>query len=109
MTITKEEFEEWQRDIGIAQQTHPNAFANGPFIRSLFKVSQNIDIAGQNVGHLTRATDQISISLVNFKKVVEQNNRNTENLSRKLYWLNVVLTCATAFGALATLLLLFKK
>ena len=109
MTITREEIDGWQKDIHKAEQTHPNSFANAPFIRSFFKISQNMDVVGQYIGHLTSATRGINSSLENFKKVVEENNRNTENLSKKIFWLNVVLALATLLGAAATILLVFKK
>lgn len=106
---TKEELEEWGKDKKIAEGTHPNAFANGPFIRSLFKVSQNIDVVGQFLGRLTSITEKINSSLNELQQTIKESNQNSKKLSNKLLWLNVVLTIATVVGAIATAILAFKK
>jgi hypothetical protein len=107
--ITNQDLEEWKRDIKLAENTHPNSFANAPFIRSFFKVSQNIDIVGQFIARLTGSAREIDDSLKALNIVIKASNENANKLANKLFWLNVILTAATVIGAVATVMLIFKK
>ena len=103
--ITPEELNEWKKDVNLADKTHPNSFANGPFLRSLFKVSQNIDTTGQFLGRLSGTAHEINISLSGLKKVIEDSNNVSGYLAKKVFWLNVVLAIATIIGAIATVVM----
>ena len=57
---------------------------------------------------ISNSADGITNSVNEFKKSVELIGKSSENLSRKLFWLNVFLAIATLIGAIATACLFFK-
>ena len=44
--MNQNDLNEWKKDIAEAQQTYPT-FANGPFVRSLFKMTQEVSSVSQ--------------------------------------------------------------
>ena len=79
----------------------------------MVKSAADIETSAENVGErvtlLAQVATEISISLNDFKQVIKVSNDNSTKLSGKLFWLNVVLASATAVGAVATVILAFKK
>ncbi len=106
--ITNEESQDWQRDIGEAQQTHPNAFANGPFVKSLFRTAQQLSIVEQRLVSLAKAVRDSGDSLQKFVSIAERAVESSDKLGRRLFWLNVVLASATVVGAIATVIIAIR-
>ncbi len=95
--IIKEELEEWRQDIKIAGNTPSSHFANGPFLRSLFKVSQNIDVVGQHIGHLSSATREVKNSLSRASEDIRNSNSQIERLQKAGAWLTAVIVLTGIF------------
>lgn len=96
----REDLEERQKNIKQADNTHPREFANGPFIRSLFNVSEQISSTSQQVVHLTGSVRKVNESLGNLTKEINNFNQATTQLTtkaNKLIWWYVILT-----GVIAT-------
>lgn len=54
------------------------------------------------------SADEIKQSVDQFRASVEKIGDSSDRLSRRLYWLNLILTFATVVGAIATVALIFK-
>ncbi|MDR3547754.1 MAG: hypothetical protein P4M11_05730 [Candidatus Pacebacteria bacterium] len=105
--ITNEELQDWQKDIQEATQTHPNAFANGPFLRAIFRATQQISVVEQRLVSLTKAVRDTNDSMIRFTEIIEKSIESSNKLASKLFWLNVVLALATGIGAIATAIIAF--
>jgi len=106
--MTSQEFEEWKTDISGAENTHPNSFANGPFLKALFRVSQEIDSTSQMISYLKRQVYQVSVSLDNLTKEIQDFSKVTTELSgkaNKLIWWYVILTAVIAGATIINLFL----
>lgn len=57
---------------------------------------------------IVKSAADIEAAVENFKVAVEKIGESSDTLSKKLLWLNIVLTVATAVGAVATAILAFK-
>lgn len=51
---------------------------------------------------------EIKEAVDKFKEVAENTGKSSDNLSKKVFWLNIVLAGATLIGAIATVILAFK-
>jgi len=94
MAIEKEEQKEWEAEVGRAANTYPH-FANGPFVKSIYRAVKELNTVGELIEHLTKA--------------VETSSDSADKLGRRLFWLNFILAIATVVGAIATVALVFKK
>lgn len=77
-------------------------------VKSAADIEASAKDVGQRITNFLGVVNEINISLVELKNVIKTSNNNSEKLSNKLLWLNVVLTIATAVGAIATAILAFK-
>lgn len=92
--LIKEELEEWQQDIRRAENTPDSHFANGPFIKSLFKTSQNISGVGQQIIYLSDAVNSI-------KTVLNTASENIKSSSESSTQLTKALNKLTRYGVIA--------
>lgn len=58
---------------------------------------------------ISSSTNEIKKTLESFNGTVEDIGDSSSNLSRKLLWLNIVLTLATLIGALAAIVQVYKQ
>lgn len=56
----------------------------------------------QKAGIVVRCTEDIETAIKSFEKALSKNSEVSKNLTKKLLWLNIVLTIATLLGAVAT-------
>jgi len=77
-------------------------------VKSAADIETSAKDVGQCITNFLGAVNEINISLNELKNVIKTSNDNSDKLSKKLFWLNFVLTVATVIGAIATALLVFK-
>jgi hypothetical protein len=58
---------------------------------------------------MVKSAADIESAVTDFKAVAKNIGDSSGELSKKLLWLNIVLTIATAVGAIATVILVFKR
>ena len=54
----------------------------------------------QKMGIIVRCTEDIEESLKSLEDSMNQNAESSENLSKKIFWLNIVIAIATLIGTL---------
>jgi len=74
-------------------------------VKSASDIEASAKDVGQRITNFLGVVNEINISLNNLKDVIKTNNDSSEKLSRKLFWLNVILASATVIGAVATAIL----
>lgn len=57
---------------------------------------------------LQESAREVKKSVDEFRESVENIGKSSDKLSRKVFWLDVILATATAVGAIATAVLVFK-
>jgi hypothetical protein len=57
---------------------------------------------------MVKSAADIESAVNDFKIVAKDIGKSSDGLSKKLLWLNIVLTIATVLGAVATIILAFK-
>ncbi len=62
----------------------------------------------KSTADIQSSTQEIKQSIDRFKKVAEDIGESSDRLSKKLFWLNVVLAAGTIVGAVATAIIAFK-
>lgn len=63
----------------------------------------------QKMGIIVRCTEDIESKLERLTQTMEQNSNAQDSLANKLFWLNVVLTAATAIATVAGVLGMVHK
>lgn len=77
-------------------------------VKSASDIERSAKDVGERVTILAQVANEINISLSELKNVIKKSNDNSDQLSQKLFWLNVVLASATVVGAVATVILAWK-
>ena len=62
-----------------------------------------------NAAIRVKSAQDIEIAINDFNKTINMLGRQSDDLSRRVFWLNVILVFATSIAAVATLLIFFKK
>jgi len=63
----------------------------------------------QKMGIIVRCTEDLERSLHSLETTMNKNAVSSDSLARKVFWLNVVLTAATAIGTLLAVYKLFLE
>lgn len=58
---------------------------------------------------MNKDSEKIKSAVADFQSAIEKIGEKSDKLSVKLLWLNIVLTIATAVGAIATVILALDK
>ena len=61
----------------------------------------------QKMGIIVRCTEDMEKALGTLGKMINDNARASDKLATKVFWLNVILAIATAFGTMAAIAQLF--
>lgn len=85
--MKNQEIEEWQKDIKQAEGIHPNSFANGPIVRSLFRVNVLLESITEEIKNFNETTSGLT------KK------------ANKLIWWYVILTGVIAIVTIVNIFL----
>lgn len=56
-----------------------------------------------------KCTKNIVESIAELNNSIKQNSVSNENVARKIFWLNTILTAATAVGAMGTVFLAYNS
>lgn len=99
--FTKEELETWDQDNKRAENTHPRAFANGPFVRSLFRTSQYISGVAQQIVWLTKGIEKLN-------RNIEKTNESSNKLAKALNKITLAGVIIAGIGILTAIANLFK-
>lgn len=62
-----------------------------------------------NVAIMAKSAQDIEKSINQFNNTVDVLGKKSDELSKKVFWLNIILTIATVVGAVATFISVFKK
>ncbi|MBI4618676.1 MAG: hypothetical protein HY739_00690 [Desulfobacterales bacterium] len=62
----------------------------------------------QKLGILVRCTEDIEAALKSLERSMSETANSSHELSKKVFWLNIILTIATAIGAIIAVLGLFR-
>jgi hypothetical protein len=77
-------------------------------VKSASGLEESAKDVGERITLLAKIGTEINISFTELKKVIQTSNDNSETLSKKIFWLNCILTFATIVGAIATIKLAIK-
>jgi len=62
----------------------------------------------QKMGIIVRCTEDMEASIKSLEASMNNNAKSSDNLARKVYWLNIILTVATVIGTVIAGLALYK-
>lgn len=88
--MNQNDLNKWKKDIGEAEHSYPH-FANGPFIRALFKTTQEISAVGQQVMHLSTSVDKANEELGSLAKNLRAASESSDKHSNAMKLLTFAL------------------
>ncbi|MFA6601621.1 MAG: hypothetical protein WCT02_02045 [Candidatus Paceibacterota bacterium] len=78
--MNQNDMNEWKKDIGEAEHSYPH-FANGPFIRALFKSAQEISSVSQHVmrlsGSVDKSNEHLTVLNTNLKQAATSSDKHS--------------------------------
>lgn len=82
------------------------SFAIDNFNKSMKDSSNDLRLSSKDI---QESVDSVKFSVENFNSTVRDIGKSSDNLSNKLFWLNIILTMATIIASIAAVIALFKN
>lgn len=85
-----------------------NEFNQQPSHNTLRGEQYTAAIIVKSISDIQESAESMKKSVDKFRSSVEVIGKSSDRLSKKIFWLNMVLALATLVGAIATVILIFK-
>lgn len=103
------ELQDWEQIKRNADNTHPNSFPSGPFVRAMEKVVYSIANAGLKAEGVTSSVFQLKKHLEVLNKNIEKFNEESSKWAKRAFWISITVAFGTLITAIAALISITNK